>query len=76
MLRICVHFLVEFLQTLELGREAAFGGCVDYEDDFVLEGREIEDFALLCHEASVRITWRYGDGGPRNVCLLSLGLKS
>lgn len=33
-----LDFLVELLQPLELRREAAFRGRVDYEDDFVLEG--------------------------------------
>lgn len=30
---------VQFFETFELGREAAFGGRVDDEDDFVAEGR-------------------------------------
>jgi len=30
--------LVEYFEAFELGREAAFGGCVDDEDDFVAEG--------------------------------------
>jgi len=31
---------VEFLQSGELGGEAAFTRCVDYEDDFALVGVE------------------------------------
>lgn len=33
-------FLVEFFEAFELGREAAFGGCVYYEDYFSMEGGE------------------------------------
>lgn len=40
--------LVEFLQALELRREAAFGGGVDDEDDFALEVDEGEGGALFC----------------------------
>lgn len=32
-----VHTLVEFLEALELGSEAALGGSVDDEDDLALE---------------------------------------
>ena len=41
-------FLVEFLEAFELGGEAAFGGCVDYEDDFVAEGGEGVGLAFFC----------------------------
>ncbi len=41
-------FLVEFFETFELGGEAAFGGGVYYEDDFVLEGGKRVGFAFLC----------------------------
>ena len=41
-------FLVEGFQPFELGREATFRGRVDYEDDFVLEGRERVWLAFFC----------------------------
>ena len=41
-------FLVEGFQPFELRREAAFRGRVDYEDDFVLEGREGVWLAFFC----------------------------
>lgn len=40
--------LPEGFETLELGREAAFGGSVDDEDDFALERREGVRGAFLC----------------------------
>ena len=49
-----LDLLVELLETFELGREAAFGGGVDDEDDFVLEVREGVWLAFFC---------RFG-GGP------------
>lgn len=42
------ELLVQFLQTFELGCEAAFRGRVDDEDDFVLERREVEGLAFFC----------------------------
>lgn len=42
--------LVEFLQPFELWREAAFGGCVDDEDDFAAELREVVGLFALCGE--------------------------
>ena len=39
--------LVEFLQPFKLGREAAFGGGVDDEDDFVLELGEVVGLVLF-----------------------------
>lgn len=38
--RLCCYFLVQLFEAFELGGEAAFGGCVDDEDDFVAEGGE------------------------------------
>lgn len=43
-----LDFLVEFLEAFELRREAAFGGGVDDQDDFVLEVGERVGFAFLC----------------------------
>jgi hypothetical protein len=40
--------LVEVLKAFELRGEAAFGGGVDDENDFAVEGGEVEGFALLC----------------------------
>jgi hypothetical protein len=44
-----LEVFVEFLEAGELRREAAFGGCVDDEDDFVLEVGE-----------GVRVSFFYG----------------
>lgn len=41
-------FLVEFFKAFELRREAAFGGGVYDEDDFVFEGRKRVGLAFLC----------------------------
>ena len=38
---------VEFFKTFELGREAAFAGRVDDEDDFAFEGGEVVGAAFL-----------------------------
>ena len=43
-----VDFLVEGLEAFELRGEAAFGGGVDDEDDFVFEGGEGVGLALFC----------------------------
>lgn len=40
--------LVQLLQRFELRREAALGGRVDYQDDFVLEGGEGVGLAFFC----------------------------
>jgi hypothetical protein len=42
-----LEVFVEFLEAGELGREAAFGGCVDDEDDFVLKVGEGVGVSLL-----------------------------
>lgn len=42
------HGFVEFLQPLKLRGEAALGGRVDDEHDFVLEVGERVGFAFLC----------------------------
>ncbi len=42
------EFFVEGFETLELGGEAAFGGGVDDEDDFVFEVGEGVGFAFFC----------------------------
>lgn len=39
---------VEGFEGGELGREAAFGGCVDDEDYFAFEAGEGEGFAGFC----------------------------
>lgn len=41
-------FLVEFFETFELWGEAAFGGGVDDEDDFVVELGQVVGLALFC----------------------------
>ena len=41
-------FLVEGFETFELRGEAAFGGGVDYEDDFVAQVGEREGLAFFC----------------------------
>lgn len=43
-----LDLFVELLETLELRREAAFGGRVDDQDDFVLEGGERVGLAFFC----------------------------
>lgn len=56
--------LVEFLEPFELGREAAFGGRVDYEDDFVAEVREGVGLAFFCWDGALvrwgRMGWWLG----------------
>jgi hypothetical protein len=42
-----VDGLVEVLKGGELGREAAFGGGIDDQDDFSLQAVEGERFALF-----------------------------
>ena len=72
--------LVELLEALELGSEAAFRGCVDDEDDFAVELGEVVGGALFC--VGVLIAAReYGrEMGRRErkerCDVLSLGLKS
>lgn len=46
------NFLVELLQALELWREAAFGGSVHNENDFVVKLRQIVGGTLLCDRLS------------------------
>ena len=41
-------FLVEGFEAFELRREAAFGGGVYDEDDFIFEGGERVGLAFLC----------------------------
>ena len=43
-----LDLFVELLEPFELGREAAFGGGVDDQDDLVLEGGERVGLAFLC----------------------------
>lgn len=47
---------VEFLETFELGCEAAFAGCVDDEDDLALQLRKIVHIALLCKPCQLILT--------------------
>ena len=44
--------LVEGLEALELRGEAAFGGGVYDEDDFVFEGGEVVGLAFFCEGIS------------------------
>ena len=50
---ILLDFLVELFQSFELGREAAFGGCVDYEDDFVAEIGEGVGLPFFCLQSCI-----------------------
>ena len=45
-----VDLFVEGFEAFELWGEAAFGGGVDDEDDFVFEGGEGVGLALFCGE--------------------------
>ena len=82
-------FLVERFERGVLGREAAFGGGVDDEDDFVFEGGEVVGLAFFCRVVLVvffflgggrkvgRVRGRvYRGSGGRWTDVLSLGLKS
>lgn len=56
--------LVEFLEAFELRREAAFGGGVDDEDDFVLQGGEGVGLAFFCWGGGGVSGWgAVGNGG-------------
>ena len=46
------NLLVELFEPFELRGEAAFGGGVYDEDDFVLEGRKRVGLAFLCWQIS------------------------
>lgn len=48
-----LDLLVELLETFKLRREAAFGGGVDDQDDFVLEAGEGIGLAFLCWRGGV-----------------------
>lgn len=81
---------VELLEAFELGREAAFGGGVDDQDDFVLESGEGIGFAFFCEGRDVSKVGCIAEGRGRRcmgyvmwsgkvegVCdVLSRGLKS
>jgi hypothetical protein len=54
---------VEFFEACELRREAAFAGCVDDEDDFVLEVRERVGGALLFDDELVLQPVQGSEGG-------------
>ncbi len=59
-----LDFLVELLEAFELRGEAALGGRVDDEDDFVFEAREGVGLAFFCWAGAVRIVGkRVGRGG-------------
>jgi hypothetical protein len=73
--------LVEVLEAFELRGEAAFGGCVDDEDDFAFEGGQVEGFAFLCCWGWVSnafsLFFRRRSGGYcKGRDILSTGLKS
>lgn len=56
-----LNLLVERLEPFELGREAAFRGRVDDEDDFVLESGEGVGLAFFCKtrgEGRRLLVWR------------------
>jgi hypothetical protein len=44
----CLNRFVEIFETGELGREAAFGGCVDDEDDFAFVVCQGVGVSFLC----------------------------
>ena len=75
-------FLVEGFETFELWGEAAFGGGVYNEDDFVFEGGERVGLAFLCWGVSWcwLVLWKVGwyEFGEEEVELyvLSRGSKS
>lgn len=48
-----LDLLVELLEAFELRREAAFGGGVDDQDDFVFEAREGIGLAFFCEGRDV-----------------------
>jgi hypothetical protein len=74
-----LEIFVEFLEARELGREAAFGSCVDNEDDFVLEVGEGVGVSLLYNVMLARVCERER-GGRKCVeergNVLSAGLNS
>lgn len=57
------EFFVEDFQAFKLGCEAAFGGCVDHEDDFVFEGREGIGLARFCGAVEVGLVRGLARGG-------------
>ena len=57
-----LDFFVERLETFELGREAAFGGGVDDQDDFVFEVGEGVGLAFFCVGGRMSAKW----GGMRS----------
>ena len=59
---IGLDLLVEFLEPFELRREAAFGGGVDDQDDFVFEVGEGVGLAFLCEGGGVS-AWRGATSG-------------
>ncbi len=72
-------FLVEAFEAFELGGEAAFGGGVYYEDDFVFERGKRVGLAFLCYGlAGARALegWGIWGRGGRGGGVLSRGSKS
>lgn len=59
---IGLDLFVELLEPFELRREAAFGGGVDDQDDFVLEVGKRVGLAFLCEGGGVS-AWRGATSG-------------
>ena len=77
-----LDFLVERLEPFELGREAAFRGRVDDEDDFVLEIGQRVGLPFFCmptgggHVSMTGVFWLWRLSGGVSCDVLSRGLKS